>query len=214
MASKAATTKKSPAKRAVPAKTKRASVSTPTRAKSVSFVDRVSKTLKQASSWRAFGAELFGTFLLAAAIIVGQGQPIVVMFALVGIVLLVGALSGGHLNPAVTIGALITRRIEWTRAVGYIIAQIIGAVLAFVVLDAFLGGAAASEETNLFFAAPALFQAHDLATVAGKEWYVFFAELTGMAILGYAIANALRSKERLVSAFSAGGIGQLYLPET
>ena len=71
-------------------------------------------------------------------------------------------------------------------------------------LDAFLGGAAASEETNLFFAAPALFQAHDLATVAGKEWYVFFAELTGMAILGYAIANALRSKERLVSAFSAG----------
>lgn len=204
MATKAATTKKSPAKRAVPAKTKRASVSTPTRAKSVSFVDRVSKTLKQASSWRAFGAELFGTFLLAAAIIVGQGQPIVVMFALVGIVLLVGALSGGHLNPAVTIGALITRRIEWTRAVGYIIAQIIGAVLAFVVLDAFLGGAAASEETNLFFAAPALFQAHDLATVAGKEWYVFFAELTGMAILGYAIANALRSKERLVSAFSAG----------
>src|SRR5665213_2116430 len=53
-------------------------------------------------------AEFIGTFLFAAAIIAGQGQPIIVLFALAGIVLLIGSLSGAYLNPALTIGGWIT----------------------------------------------------------------------------------------------------------
>jgi aquaporin Z len=41
-----------------------------------------------------------------------------------------GYVSGGHFNPAVTIGALLDRRIDAMNAVGYIVAQVIGAIAA------------------------------------------------------------------------------------
>jgi MIP family channel proteins len=40
------------------------------------------------------------------------------------------SISGGHLNPAVTLGLLSVRRINAVTAVGYIVAQLVGAVLA------------------------------------------------------------------------------------
>lgn len=41
-----------------------------------------------------------------------------------------GAVSGGHLNPAVTFGALITGKIRLPNAVGYVISQCLGAICA------------------------------------------------------------------------------------
>jgi aquaporin Z len=148
----------------------------------------------------ALAAEFIGTFLLAAAIIAGQGQPIIILFAIAGIVLLVGTLSGAHLNPAITIGALVTRKITGLRAIGYIVAQFIGALAALGLLNAFIGGAA---EPTAGYAAASLYEA--AALPAGKEWYVFFAEVLGASILGFAIATALRTKaDRLASAFTVG----------
>lgn len=145
-------------------------------------------------------AEFVGTFLFAASIIAGQGQPIIILFALAGIVLLVGALSGAHLNPAITIGAWVTRKISGLRALGYIIAQFVGALAALGILNAFIGGAA---QPSAGYAAASLYQA--AAIPAGKEWYIFFAELVGTAILGLVIATALRTRaDRLGSAFTAG----------
>ena len=43
-------------------------------------------------------------------------------------------ISGGHLNPAVTIGLLVARRTESAPAAAYIVAQLVGAVLAALVL--------------------------------------------------------------------------------
>lgn len=40
------------------------------------------------------------------------------------------AISGGHINPAITFGALITGKINITNAIGYIIAQCLGAIVA------------------------------------------------------------------------------------
>lgn len=146
-------------------------------------------------------AEFVGTFLLAAAVITGQGQPIIVMFGLIGIVLLVGSLSGAHLNPAMTIGAWATRRITWMRALGYIVAQFLGAIAALGLLTAFVGGA--DQSSGSYYGAVELFAASALPE--GKEWYVFFAELVGTLVLGYAIASALRAKgDKLVSSFTAG----------
>jgi len=153
----------------------------------------------------ALVAELIGTFLLAGAVIAGQGQPIIVLFAIAGIVLLVGTLSGAHLNPAVTIGAWATRKVTAQRALGYIVAQFLGAGLAFAVLSAFVHGAApvAAQAQAYGQAAAALFQANALP--AGKEWYIFFAELMGATILGVAYANALRETiDRVASAFTVG----------
>jgi MIP family channel proteins len=41
-----------------------------------------------------------------------------------------GAISGGHFNPAVTFGVWITGRIDGGRAIGYVAAQLVGALVA------------------------------------------------------------------------------------
>jgi aquaporin Z len=204
----ASTTKKATVSKSAVVKSKTTTVKTaPIAATSNTFAGHIQQSVRSVTLWRSLGAEFIGTFLFAGVVIAGQGQPIFVLFALAGIVLMLGAVSGAHVNPAITIGALVTRRIGWLRAVGYVFAQCLGAALAYVVLNAFLNGAApVSDQAQLYGqAAPALFAATDLAKIAGKEWYMFFAELTGTAILGFAIANATRElQDRVAAAFTAG----------
>lgn len=145
-------------------------------------------------------AEFVGTFALTAVIIAAQGQPIVVMFALIGIVLTVGALSGAYVNPALTVGAWVTRRLGGMRALAYIAAQILGAMLALVILDAFVKGAGDLYSNG---SAPALFKA--LAIPKDKEWFIFAAEFVGSIVFGLAVASATRErKERSAAALTVG----------
>jgi aquaporin Z len=209
---KAATTtkKKAPAKKtsSASAKSTKTTVTTaPVAATSSTFSGHIQSSIRSTALWRALGAELVGTFLLAGVVIAGQGQPIFVLFALVGIVLILGAISGSYVNPAITIGALVTRRIGWLRAIGYIVAQCLGAALAYVVLSGFIGGAnAVSAQAQAYGqTAPALFAAADVAKLTGKEWFIFFSEFTGAAILGLAYANATRvTRDKLAGAFTIG----------
>lgn len=85
----------------------------------------------------AFVAEFVGTFILAAIALVTSGGAIPLGFALVAIVLAIGAISGAHVNPLITVGAWITGRLQGRRAIGYVISQALGAMLALVVLTAF-----------------------------------------------------------------------------
>ena len=210
MATKKATTtkKKAPAKKTSTssAATKTTVKTVPATAKRQSLGQHIESSLLSGNLWRALGAEFLGTFLLAAVIIAGQGQPISVLFGLVGIVLLVGSISGAHVNPAVTIGAWATRRIGWLRAIGYIFVQFLGAAVAYFVLSAFLGGATqpSAEQQAFGQSAAALFQAADITALTGKEWFIFFAELLGAAILGFAYASTTRAKDTLSSAFAIG----------
>lgn len=100
-------------------------------------------------TWRHFVAEFVGTFALVfvggGTIITSplvQSQATVVGIALAhGLILalLVSAtmnVSGGHLNPAVTTGFLVTRRIEPMMAVIHWIAQFLGAIIAAYALKA------------------------------------------------------------------------------
>ena len=99
-------------------------------------------------AWRHFAAEFIGIFAL---VFIGGGaiitsplltqQAAVVNIALAhGLILaiLVSATMriSGHLNPAVTAGFLVTRRIEPMMAVVYWIAQITGAIVASYTLKA------------------------------------------------------------------------------
>jgi len=88
-------------------------------------------------------AEFVGTFAL---VFVGMGA-IAVGADLVGIALAhglaiavmasaVGHISGGHFNPAVTFGFLVTRRIAPSLAGAYVVAQLVGAILAALALRA------------------------------------------------------------------------------
>ena len=147
-------------------------------------------------------AEFIGTFILAATIIAGQGQPILVFFALVGVVLAISALSGAYVNPALTIGAWMTRRMTGVRALAYIAAQVLGAMLALVVLNMYVQAAPAAQDAYSTGAAE-LFKA--AAIPGGKEWFIFFSELLGTMILGFAVAGAVREKkERTAAAFTIG----------
>ena len=212
MATKKATTtkKKAPAAKTVSTKsaavTKTTVKTVPATAKKQTLGQHIETSLLSGNLWRALGAEFIGTFLLAAVIIAGQGQPIFVLFGLVGIVLLLGSISGAHVNPAVTIGAWATRRIGWLRALGYIFVQFLGAAVAYFALSAFLGGATqpTAEQQMYGQSAASLFQAADISALTGKEWYVFFAEVLGTAILGFAVAAATRAKDSLTAAFSVG----------
>ena len=91
------------------------------------------------------GAEVFGTFFLVLAIVgvalynfLNQGSVLVVALAggiavLAGIAA-VGNVSGGHFNPAVTLGAAIGGRTAWRDVLPYWVAQVVGALLAGLVL--------------------------------------------------------------------------------
>ncbi|HEX7199993.1 MAG TPA: aquaporin, partial [Dongiaceae bacterium] len=53
-----------------------------------------------------------------------------------------GHISGAHVNPAVTLGVWVSGKIETTRAIAYIVVQVIGAIVAAYALRYILGGTA------------------------------------------------------------------------
>lgn len=51
-----------------------------------------------------------------------------------------GHISGGHFNPAVTLGVLMARRIEVRDAIVYIVAQVVGAIIAAAIIVVIANG--------------------------------------------------------------------------
>ncbi len=78
---------------------------------------------------RAALVELIGTFLLATAAFL-SGNALVVGLTLLVLVYAIGSRSGCHINPGVTVGLIAARQFPFAAGIVYIIAQIIGAVLA------------------------------------------------------------------------------------
>ncbi len=184
---------------------------TTTTVKTVSASSRlggVSKKLNLSKSplLAASIAEFIGTFLLAAVVITVSGQPLFVLFGLMAIVLTVGAISGAHVNPMLTVGAWATKRVSGTRALAYIVAQVLGALMAFAVLNAFIGAApeVSSQAAAMGQTGPTLFKAAEIAE--GKEWVVLASELLGSTIFAFAVASAMRAgRDRTAAALTVGG---------
>jgi aquaporin Z len=91
---------------------------------------------------RKYLAELIGTFIL---VVVGSMSivaantmqaPVLLVapfgfgLALLAAIQATGYVSGGHYNPAVTLAAFLDRRIDPMTAIGYVVAQIVGAIAA------------------------------------------------------------------------------------
>jgi aquaporin Z len=102
---------------------------------------------------RRLFSELLGTFFLVL-VAVGGGMvsarfgghavpygALVVSPALMvaGIILFMGAVSGAHLNPAVSVAFALRGDFPWKRVPAYIVAQFLGAVLATLLLWALIG---------------------------------------------------------------------------
>ena len=104
--------------------------------------------------WRRIFAEIWGTFLL---VLVAAGGGVVASMSggsvslgmivtapglmVMTIIYFMGTVSGAHLNPAVTLAFALRRNFPWKRVPGYIIAQIIGGILATLFLHTLFGNA-------------------------------------------------------------------------
>ncbi|MDF7659999.1 aquaporin Z [Erwiniaceae bacterium L1_54_6] len=114
-----------------------------------------------------FVAEFFGTFVLVlggcgSAVLAAAFPQLGIGFAGValafGLTVLVmafavGHISGGHFNPAVTVGLMIGGRFPATRVVPYIVSQLLGAIAAAAVLYLIASGKAGFDAAASGFAA-------------------------------------------------------------
>jgi aquaporin Z len=99
-------------------------------------------------------AEAFGTFILVGAVIgtavFASGNTGYLGIALAaGLAVLVsayafGSISGGHFNPAVSLGAAAAGRMLWRDVLPYIAAQLVGAIVASSIMFAIDAGASKS----------------------------------------------------------------------
>lgn len=110
--------------------------------------------MSKENATKAYLAEFIGTFTLvfigtAVATLQGYlghgaagwlGISFAFGFTLMVLVMVIGPVSGCHLNPAVTIPMALCGRMEKNQAFGYIVTQLLGAVAASGVLYALLSG--------------------------------------------------------------------------
>ncbi|MDD3940088.1 MAG: aquaporin [Candidatus Pacebacteria bacterium] len=95
---------------------------------------------------KAYIGELIGTALLVligcgATIFAGRsigvlGIALAFGFGLTVVVYLIDGVSGAHVNPAVTLTLALSGKFPWNKALGYIVAQIVGAILGSAILFA------------------------------------------------------------------------------
>lgn len=74
--------------------------------------------------------ELIGTFIFLSVILI-TGEAIPIGITLAAMIYWGGKISGGAFNPAVTLALYLNKKLTNVQLIGYMIAQFIGAVLAF-----------------------------------------------------------------------------------
>jgi glycerol uptake facilitator-like aquaporin len=122
-------------------------------------------------------AELVGTFALTAVVIAvskNYGNPlfttIAAASAIAGLVSILGPVSGGHFNPAMTLGFLSVKKIKFLEAILYVAMQAVGAVLAWKLFEFLSPDRLITTVTNDF------------------DWKVFTAEFVGTMIFAMGVA--------------------------
>ena len=74
--------------------------------------------------------ELVGTFIFLSVILM-TGEAIPIGLTLAAMIYWGGKISGGAFNPAVSLALYLNKKLNSVQLVGYMIAQFVGALLAF-----------------------------------------------------------------------------------
>jgi aquaporin Z len=111
---------------------------------------------------RRLAAEFFGTFWLVfggcgAVIFAGSNIQFLGIALAFGLTVLtmayaVGHISGGHFNPAVTVGLAMGRRFDWRDVPAYVITQVVAAIVAALGLFVIAHGVSGFDATTSGFA--------------------------------------------------------------
>ncbi len=149
-------------------------------------------------------AEALGTFALvfagpgSAAVnaasgggVTGVGVGMSFGLIVMAMIFAIGHISGCHINPAITLGFLVIRRISVFKAAGYIAAQLAGAVLAALAIVAIVGDAGDAGATT-----------PHIGGVDGAFW----SELILTFFLAF-VVFAVATDERAQGAFAAIAVG-------
>jgi len=151
-------------------------------------------------------AESLGTFCLVfagtGAIVVNEVTGgavthvgVALTFGLVVMVMIhaLGAVSGAHMNPAVSVGLAMAGRFQWRSIPGYVLAQVAGALAASWLLSVLFPGSVALGAT----------------LPAGSDWQAFVLEvvLTFMLMLVILSVTSTGSRVRAdIAAIAVGGV--------
>jgi aquaporin Z len=153
-------------------------------------------------------AEFIGTFFLVLTIgctVIGHGAgplaPLAIGSALMVMIFAGGHISGGHFNPAVTLGVWLRGKCEAKDVVPYMIFQILGAVLAALVVKFLKGGAAVTPLqpatlpallAEFLFTFALVYVVLNVATAKSTSGNSFYGQAIGFTVI--------------VGAFSVGNI--------
>lgn len=133
------------------------------------------------------------------ALTLGLFNPLYMILAYVGITAAIVKLSGAHLNPIITAGMMASRRVSAIRGVIYIISQVLGAWLGFLVISSLRkAGIAAGNIEEATSALPTLAQPDELSgAVEGTSLLgaVRLIEFIGAIIIAFFFARAQRVKK-------------------
>ena len=153
--------------------------------------------------WRRLFSELLGTFALVlvaagGGILHAKGQislaaaVVAPGLMVMAIILFMGAVSGAHLNPGVSLAFALRGDFPWKRVPGYIIIQLIGATLAALFLRLVFGNVE-----------------HLGATLPGpgyKNWQALLMEIVLTTLLVSVILGTASAAQN-VGAIAALGVG-------
>lgn len=195
---KAASTKKASTKKPAAAKTTVRTVRADAKSEVARPVVRSVSTSRTASAKLPANivnivlAELVGTFVLTlvALATLNDSGALYVGLALVVLVFAIGAVSGTHINPAVTFGLWATRKLKTVLVPFYWGAQLLGAMLALIVTNW-----VSNNSTNLSF-----------DHFWSFNWGIFAVELVAAAVFLFGL-TAVVSRRELSAGIRAVGIG-------
>ena len=153
---------------------------------------------------KKYVAEFIGTFFLVLTIgctVIGHGAgpfaPLAIGFALMVMIFAGGHISGGHFNPAVTLGVWLRGKCETKDVVPYMLFQSMGALLAAFVVKSLKEGAAVTSSqpatlpaliAECLFTFALVYVVLNVATAKGTSGNSFYGLAIGSTVLAGAFA--------------------------
>ena len=152
-------------------------------------------------AYRRLFAEVLGTFLLVLAaggggILHARGQislsaaVVAPGLTVMAVILFMGAVSGAHLNPVVSIAFALRSDFPWQRVPRYVVAQLLGAALAALFLLAVFGNVQ-----------------HLGTTLPGQGYHPWQALLVEVALTGGLVSVVLGTASQAQNVGSVGALG-------